>query len=265
MLNVKNLSVSYGSHLPYVIKELSFSIEKGDILNVLGQNAVGKTTLIKCIARELSRYNGNIYIDNKDIQTYTIKEYSKLVGMVFSSFNTYQNLLVADYLATGFLNQMALFEKPTTDMIVKAHAILERFGKQELFNKKIDQLSSGEKQIVMISRVLLQNPEIIIVDEPTSNLDVKNQISVLEQIQQLSVLGYTVIITTHNPGHALALEGKTLLLGKNGKYLFGETKEIINSRYLTEFYDLKVTVTDDLLYKHIVFENNDNSSIKIIL
>ena len=80
-------------------------------------------------------------------------------------------------------------------MIEEAFSVLERFGKQELFTKQVDQLSSGEKQLVMISRIILQNPEVIIVDEPTANLDVKNQIAVLEQIQKLSELGYTIITT----------------------------------------------------------------------
>ena len=264
MLKIDNLSVAYNKEFPNVITGLSLDLNKGDVLNVLGQNAVGKTTLINCLTRMLLHYSGDIFLQGKEIRSYSIKDYSKLVGMVSASFNAYQNLLVADYLVTGFLNQTAMFARPSRDMIEQAYAVLEQFGKQELFNKQIDQLSSGERQLVMISRVILQNPEIIIVDEPTSNLDVKNQIVVLEQIQKLSELGYTVIITTHNPGHALNLKGKTLLMG-HSKYLFGDTQKIIIEKNLTEFYELHTISYDAFGTKCIVFEGFNDSPIKIVL
>ncbi len=263
MLDVRSLSVAYGKGLPPVLSDLSFSLDKGEILNVLGQNAVGKTTLIKCLVRELSDYSGEIIIHNKEIRSYSIKAYSKIVGVVTAAFNAYQNLLVADYLVTGFLNQTAILSRPTSAMIKKAFSTLEQFGKQELFTKKVHQLSSGEKQLVMISRIILQNPEIIIVDEPTANLDVKNQIAVLEQIQKLSELGYTVLTTTHNPGHALCLGSKTLLMGSR-KYVFGDTQEVINSRNLTEYYDLHTTISESSGLQYIVFNRKEDSRIKLV-
>lgn len=116
--------------------------------------------------------------------------------------------MVADYLVTGFTNQMSPHSIPNQNHMIKAYEILSLFNKEELFNKQVDQLSSGEKQIVMIARVMIQNPKIIIVDEPTANLDVKNQIIVLNEIKKLSQKGYTIIVITHNPGHALAQKGK---------------------------------------------------------
>ena len=159
------LSVSYGKGLPDVICDLSFELEKGCILNILGQNAVGKTTLIRTLMRELQNYRGSIKVGGNEISSYSIRDYAKIMGVVSTSFSTYQNLLVADYLVTGLLNQMTPFSKPSGEYVQKAFDVLSSFGKQELFNKQIDQLSSGERQIVMIARVLLQNPKIIIVDE----------------------------------------------------------------------------------------------------
>ena len=264
MLVVRNLSVAYGKGLPQVLTDLSFSLNKGEILNILGQNAVGKTTLIRCLVRELPDYSGQIMIHNKEIRSYSIKEYSKTVGVVSASFNAYQNLLVADYLVTGFLNQTSLLARPTSTMIEKAFSALERFGKQDLFTKNVNQLSSGEKQLVMISRIILQNPALIIVDEPTANLDVKNQIAVLEQIHELSELGYTVITTTHNPGHALCLGGKTLLMGA-GKYMYGDTQRIINAQNLEEYYDLHTIMFEESGIKSIVFSRVKDKSIQLVL
>lgn len=264
MLKVNDLSVSYGEKQPRILQNLSFDLQRGSILNILGQNAVGKTTLIKCLIRELTNYDGHIMIDDQDVRSFSIKEYAKKVGVVPATFQTYQNLLVADYLLTGFINQLSNFSRPSKTFIEKAYSILEGFNKPELFNKQINQLSSGEMQLVMIARVIIQNPQIIIVDEPTANLDVKNQIFVLEQIVHLSKQGYTVIITTHNPGHAINLGGMTLLMGKR-KYIFGDTDEIISSDRLTEYYGLNVKIKKEPDYQVIVFSKDDSEAIKLIL
>ena len=264
MIKVDNLSVSYGKGMPDVISNMSFELEKGCILNILGQNAVGKTTLIRTLMREITNYSGSVKVAGNEIGSYSIRDYAKIMGVVSTSFNTFQNLLVADYLVTGFINQMTPFSKPNSENVQKAYGVLNNFGKEELFNKQIDQLSSGERQIVMIARVLLQNPQIIIVDEPTANLDVKNQIAVLEQIQKLSSQGYTVLVTTHNPGHAYSMGGKTLIMGK-GKYSFGDTDEIITGQTLSEYYDLDVTMrlVDD--FKCMVFQSCEKESgVKLV-
>ena len=264
MIEVNNLSVSYGKGMPDVISNMSFKLEKGCVLNILGQNAVGKTTLIRTLMRELQNYRGSIKVGDNEISNYSIRDYAKMMGVVSTSFNTFQNLLVADYLVTGFINQMAPFSKPNSEYIQKAYDILSSFGKQDLFNKQIDQLSSGERQIVMIARVLLQNPEIIIVDEPTANLDAKNQIAVLSQIQRLAGQGYTVLVTTHNPGHAYAMGGKTLIMGR-GKYSFGDTHGIITERTLSEYYELDVVMraVDD--FWCMIFCNSaDQDGVKLV-
>lgn len=264
MIEVNNLSVSYGKGLPDVINDMNFELEKGCILNILGQNAVGKTTLIRTLMRELQDYRGSVKIGGKDIGSYSIREFAKLIGVVSTSYNTYQNLLVADYLVTGFINQMTPFSKPTGEYLQRAYDILSSFSKQDLFNNQIVQLSSGERQIVMIARVLLQDPEIIIFDEPTANLDVKNQIAVLNQIKKLSAQGYTVLVTTHNPGHTYSMGGKTLMMGK-GKYCFGNTYEVITEQTLSEYYELDVTMQSVEDFKCMVFQNYDVAGIRLVL
>lgn len=264
MIKVDNLSVSYGKGMPDVICNMSFELEKGCILNILGQNAVGKTTLIRTLMRELNNYRGSIKVGSNEISSYSIRDYAQIMGVVSTSFNTYQNLLVADYLVTGFLNRMTPFAKPNSEYVQMAYDVLSNFGKQELFNKQIYQLSSGERQLVMIARVLLQNPEIIIVDEPTANLDVKNQIAILNVIKNLSKQGYTVLVTTHNPGHAYSLGGKTLMMGK-GKYRFGDTTDIITEQTLSEYYELDVTMRSIEDFCCMVFRNNvDRDGVKLV-
>lgn len=264
MIRVDNLSVSYGNGLPDIISNMSFELGKGCVLNILGQNAVGKTTLIRTLMRDLQNYRGSIKIKDTEINNYSIQDFAKMMGVVSTSSNTYQNLLVADYLVTGLISQMSPFAKPGSESIQKSYEVLSGFGKQELFNKHLNQLSSGERQIVMIVRVLLQNPQIIIFDEPTANLDVKNQIAVLNQIKHLSSQGYTVLVTTHNPGHAYSMGGKTLIMGK-GKYRFGDTNDVVTEQILSEYYDLDVTMHSIEDSQCIILQNKtDINGVKLI-
>ena len=96
MIKVDNLSVSYGKGMPSVIQGMSFNLEKGCVLNILGQNAVGKTTLIRTLMRELQSYEGSIKVGGNEINSYSVRDYAKMMGVVSTSFGTYQNLLVAD-------------------------------------------------------------------------------------------------------------------------------------------------------------------------
>ena len=115
MIRVDNLSVSYGKGMPDVISNMTFQLDKGCVLNILGQNAVGKTTLIRTLMRELQSYRGSIKVGGKEISSYSIRDFAKIMGVVSTSFNTYQNLIVADYLVTGFLNRMTPFSKPNNN------------------------------------------------------------------------------------------------------------------------------------------------------
>lgn len=183
--------------------------------------------------------------------------------MVSTSFSTYQNLLVADYLMTGFVNRMAPLSKPSGELVQRAFDILEGFGKQGLFNKQIDQLSSGERQIVMIARVLLQDPDVIIVDEPTANLDVRNQIAVLSEIRRLSSEGYTIVVTSHNPGHARVMGGKTLIMGA-GTYSFGDTGQILCEETLSMYYGLDVATRSIDGLECMVFRDIVQDGVKLV-
>jgi iron complex transport system ATP-binding protein len=182
MLKIKDIDVSYNKQFPNIISSLSLNVEKSTVTCILGQNGVGKSTLLRCLTRELKPCSGEIYIEGKSIEDYTIKEYARKVGVVASQSVMYQNLLVADYLLTGYASTLTPFEKDNREKLLEILDVLALFKKEDLFNKKMEQLSSGEKQLVMISRAIVQNPDIILLDEPMANLDIKNQLSVMEII-----------------------------------------------------------------------------------
>ena len=258
MIEVKSLSFQYNSKSPMLYENLSFSVKEGEVLVVLGKNGVGKTTLLKCITAELKGYAGEILIDSKDIRNYSVAELSKMVAIVASNNPCYQNLKVADYLVTGYANTLTSLQMPSRKQYEEAYQIISDLGQEKLFDRNIFDLSSGEMQIVKLGRAIIQKPKVILFDEPTSNLDVKNQLMVLEQISYLSSKGFTVITTTHNPGQAIELDGKVLLF-LNGTQIFGDVKDIITKETLTEIYDLETALAEVEGRLVSIFYNQDKS------
>ena len=258
MIKVKSLSFQYNTQSPLLFKDLSFGVAEGEVLVVLGKNGVGKTTLLKCLTTELKGYSGEILIDGKNIRNYGVAELSKMVAIVASNNPCYQNLKVADYLVTGYANTLTSLQMPSKKQYEEAFQIISDLGQEKLYDRNIFELSSGEMQIVKIGRAIIQKPKVILFDEPTSNLDVKNQLMVLEQISYLSSKGFTVITTTHNPGQAIELNGKVLMF-LDGSQLFGDVKDVISADRLRSIYDLEATITEIDGRLATVFYNHDKS------
>lgn len=254
MIQVKNLSFRYKNNLPLILDDLSFSIECGSILSILGKNGVGKTTFIKCLTSEIKNYSGTILIDSKDVRQLSISELSKLIAVVASNNPCYQNLCVADFLVTGFANKLTTLKAPRKNEYEKACSVLDELGHVDLLNRAIFELSSGELQIVKIARAILQNPKVIVFDEPTSNLDIKNQLVVLNQITGLSQRGYTVITTTHNPGQSIELGGMVLMMS-GVHQIFGKTAEVLTEDNLRNTYNLNVSIEEGRFRQYASFED----------
>ncbi len=258
MIEVKNLSFRYRLNAPLVLNDLNFSVPDGTVLSILGKNGVGKTTFLRCLTAERRDYTGEILFDQREVRSFSTSELSKKLALVASNNPCYQNLKVADYLVTGFANQLASLQTPSRKQYEQAAEALSHMGQTALFNRCIFELSSGEMQLVKIARAMLQNPSVIIFDEPTSNLDIKNQLLVLEQITALSAKGYTVITTTHNPGQTIELGGMVLMLSGTLQF-FGKTEDMLSVDNLQAIYDLTATVGTKDGRQYTVFENTEGT------
>lgn len=254
MIEVKNLSFRYGKKLPLILNNLSFTIDGGSVLSILGKNGVGKTTFIRCLTAEEKNYTGSILIDSREAKELSVTELSKSIAVVASNNPCYQNLCVADFLVTGFANQLTTMRSPSKSQYEKACATLEELGHVDLLNRAIFELSSGELQIVKIARAILQDPHAIVFDEPTSNLDIKNQLVVLNQITGLTERGYTIITTTHNPGQAMELGGKTLMMSDSTQ-IFGDAKEVLTEENLSAVYGLTASLEKGKYRNYASFED----------
>lgn len=256
MIDVKNLSYSYQKKGKNVLDKINFSCEKGSINVLIGLNGSGKTTLIKTIAGLLENYQGDILIDGMDLKNLPIKERAKKMSYVSQRSNSIDDFLVSDYLLFGTINKTNFYQSPKEKDKKRVLSCAEQFEISHLLDKKISEISGGERQIVSICAAIVQDTNLIILDEPTSALDIKNQHIVLSIIKKISKeKGITFILSSHNPNHALYLKSSVFLL-KNGKIISsGQAEDIINAEVLKTVYGEDVCYSAELDYKEVSFKD----------
>ena len=239
MIDVKELSFKYQRKGELVLDKLDFSCEKGTVNVLIGLNGSGKTTLIKILAGLLENYQGGVFIDGKDLKGLSIKERAKKMAYVAQRSNAVDDFPVLDYLLFGTVNKMNFYQSPKEEDEKKVLDCAEEFGITHLLDKKLGEISGGERQIVSICAAIMQDTNLVILDEPTSALDIKNQNKVLSLIKKIAgEQGKTFILSSHNPNHALYLDSNVVLL-KDGKILKeAKASEIITIDILKNIYGL---------------------------
>lgn len=254
ILEIKNLTFSYDSHT--VLKDLNFKLESPDVLSILGPNGIGKTTLIKCLLGIKKKTSGEILIDGKEIDEFNKKDFYSFVAYLKQGGKETSIYTVLDTVLLGLASQINPLLKPKDSDIEKVNNILKELGIYHLKDKYVSKLSGGEAQMVFMARALVREPEILILDEPESNLDYRNQLLMLDTIDRLKSHGKLIIFNTHYPEHALRYSNKVLLLNNNYKFKFGNTTDIITKENIEETYKIKAAVGElkdgDTIYKDII-------------
>ena len=239
-ITVKNLSYSYGKH--QVLHDINFHISDGELVNVLGPNGVGKSTLFKCILGLQRDYQGEIFIDGKDIRDMSVKKRAKHVSYIPQNHAPVYDYDVIDVVLMSTGVDLGMLRSPGKREMERAHSALERVGIEHLAHRIYTQISGGEQQLVLIARALAQDARTIIMDEPTSALDYGNTIRVLSQVSDLAQEGYSIIQSTHQPDQAFLFADKTLIINHGSVYAFGEPKETITSASISDLYNIDVEV-----------------------
>lgn len=254
MIDVKELSFKYHRKGELVLDKLNFSCEKGTVNVLIGLNGSGKTTLIKILAGLLENYQGEVFIDGKDLKGLSIKERAKKMAYVAQRSNAVDDFPVLDYLLFGTVNKMNFYQSPKEEDKKKVLDCAEEFGITYLLDKKLGEISGGERQIVSICAAIVQDTKLVILDEPTSALDIKNQNKVLSLIKKIAgEQGKTFILSSHNPNHALYLDSNVVLL-KDSKILKeGKASEIITIDILKNIYGDNIEYSKNLPYREVSF------------
>ena len=240
-LTVQKGSFFYQKDTP-IFSDINFSVDSGEILAILGPNGAGKTTMLRCITGMLNWKTGASRLDGENIRTMPERKLWQRMAYVpqakaaSSAYTAFETVLL------GRSSHLGAFSTPKQEDVDKAREAMETLGIFHLADKKCAAISGGELQMVLIARALASEPEILILDEPESNLDFKNQLIVLDTISKLAQKGMACIFNTHYPEHALQRSHKALLLSKGGAYRFGDTADVVTEANIQEAFGVRAVI-----------------------
>lgn len=237
---VKNITFSYGNDERKVLDNASLELNEGEVLCILGPNGAGKTTLLNCMAGLLKPESGSIALCGKELGSMNAKEIAAKVGYVPQIHTPSFDYKVLDFVLMGVAPHKGVFSGPSKEDEELCLDVLKSMKLNHLAEKSYMEISGGERQQLLIARSIVQRPKAILFDEPTAHLDYGNQHRVLKRVRQMADEGYSVIITTHNPDHALLLGDKAAIVDKSGKIIKGSSREIITEERLCAVYDTDI-------------------------
>ncbi len=239
MIQIKNISFSYGDS--EILKSISFDVPSGECVGILGNNGAGKSTLITCLNKILTPQSGEVYIDGQDVLKMNRLETARRVSYVAQK-NELSHMTVFDCVLLGrkpYIKWAAAQED-----IDLCDATIEKLGMAEFKLRYINELSGGELQKVMLARALVQQPRLLLLDEPTSNLDPKNQYEMLSMVQKLArERNIGVLIVIHDLSLALRYCSKFLFIKDGAIYRHGD-ESVINEETIAAVYGITATVTE---------------------
>lgn len=241
MLDIKNAEFSYDKKRN-IFEDVNFSIQKSDVMCILGPNGSGKTTLLKCLTNILKLTNGEVTIDSRDVQSLSRKELSTKIGYLPQVHAALFPFSVLEVAVMGRAPHLSMTSTPTETDYEFAKTNLDLLGISHLANRPYTKISGGQRQLALIAMVLTQQPEILLLDEPTSHLDFGNQVRLLELIDKLSTTGLAVVFTSHFPDHAFHLSCKVALMNNKQFIDVGNCDEALTQENLKEIYGIDVSI-----------------------
>lgn len=226
ILEIRNLKKSFGSH--GVLKDISFTVEAGDVISIIGASGSGKSTMLRCINQLEDATSGQILYHGEDITApkVDVPAYRKKVGMVFQNFNLFENMNVLENCMAG---QRKVAGRSKEEAEQKALFYLEKVGMAPYIKAKPRQLSGGQKQRVAIARALAMEPEVLLFDEPTSALDPQMVGEVLQVMEKLAQEGLTMLIVTHEMAFAREVSKRVIFMADGVIEEEGTPEEVFGS------------------------------------
>lgn len=240
-IKVQNLDFSY-DRKRQVLKDISFSIDPGKMVCLIGPNGVGKSTLFKAILRQIHCYTGNIYIGGEDTSEMSAMQLARKVAYIPQSSPVTFNYSVFEMVLMGTTAGLSLFSAPGQKEKQTAEEAMDLLGISDLKNRGFSYISGGERQLALIARALCQQSKILVMDEPTANLDYGNATRVMQQIKELSRSGYTIIQATHQPDQAFLFADEVLAMKDGSIIAQGEPRDIITKELVEELYGVQVEI-----------------------
>jgi iron complex transport system ATP-binding protein len=240
LIEVRGAAFRYGAR--EVFSGIDLDVFRGELLSILGPNGCGKSTLLRCIGGALTLNAGTVRLDKTDIAGLDAGARARRVGFLFQNHTPSFPFPVLDVVSMGRAPHLGLFGVPSRKDIALAEQALDRVGVLHLKDRPYTEVSGGERQLVLLARTLAQQPDVILLDEPTSHLDLRNQVRSLKAIRELAAQGVTMIMTTHDPNHALLFPGRVIMMKPGGVIVTGLASEVITAAELTATYGIDIAV-----------------------
>lgn len=240
-LTLKHVTCGYGT--TPILKDVSLTLRQGEIVCILGPNGIGKTTIFRSVLGFLKLLEGEVLLDGVPRDRMRARDFAKCVGYVPQSHEPPFPYSVPDVVVMGRAAHLRPFEAPGLEEYRIVDQVLNMLEISYLREKTYTRISGGERQMVLIARALAQNSGLLVMDEPTANLDFGNQIHVLQSIKKLTASGLGVLMTTHNPDHAFLCCDRVILLTKDKQVLEGTVDEIVTEENLRKAYGVEVRIT----------------------
>ena len=245
LIALKNGAFSYGDRA--IFSDLNLEIQSAEVMCILGANGCGKTTLLRCLNGNIPLKRGTVHLEAVDIASLHRDAVARKVGFVFQGHDASFPFSVLEVVRMGRAPHLRLFAMPSAHDTEIAKEKLDLVGMSHLQDQPYTQISGGERQLVLIARTLAQEPQVILMDEPTSHLDFRNQTIVLRIVNRLAEKGLAIVMTSHLPDHALLFSTRVALM-KNGRFLaVGKPADVMTEASLREIYGIEVrmvTVAD---------------------
>jgi iron complex transport system ATP-binding protein len=240
LLQVRDAAFSYGERL--IFESLDLDVYAGEVLTILGTNGSGKSTLLRCIAGILPLNRGKVSIGPDELASLSPQLRARRIGFLFQDHAPSFPFTVLQVALMGRTPYLSTFGTPSRKDVALAEQALERVGITHLKSRPYTELSGGERQLVLLSRTLAQQPELILLDEPTAHLDFRNQVRCLQTIGELTAQGVTMIMTTHDPNHAFVLSERVALMKRDAPIAVGPVAEVMTAGNLSDTYGVPVAV-----------------------
>lgn len=250
MIKLKISGLSFAYDKQKVLNGVSLNIAESSVNVLLGMNGSGKTTLIKLITGILSVKKNTICIDGTDVTTLSNSELSEKLSYVPQNISDDNDFSVRDYLTFGRMNKIKFYSAPKHEDYERALAVANELCIDKLLDKKMNELSGGQRQLVVIARAVVQDADIILMDEPTSSIDYHYLDRFIRYLDVLKQRGKTVIFSCHNPSIPLILNANVFALEQGKLKCTGKARELLTYDTLRAIYGCELVPADSLPYRN---------------
>jgi iron complex transport system ATP-binding protein len=243
LLSVKDLGFSYtGNMAQAVFKSVSFAVNPGNAFCLLGRNGTGKSTLLKCLSNVLPACQGSILLEGMAVDQMDPSEVARWIGYVPQNQTPAFPFLVKDIVVMGRAPHLSVFSSPGESDRAVAYSAMETVDILSLAERPCTTLSGGEWQLTLIARALAQEPKVLVLDEPTSHLDLGNQVRILRVIKSLSEAGLGIVMASHFPDHAFIAATEVAILNHGCLMHKGSPESVLTSENMRQAYGVDIKV-----------------------